>query len=461
MATGYGTIESAVASMKKGAYDFIQKPFNIDEILSLIEKALEKAELKSLIALYETSKAIFSSIKLDDLIPSLLKISIKLLKADDVSIMLLEEDNKLHIKASYGLDDEVAKNVRLALGERIAGKVAEWKEPCIISCPLLKDKRFDGIEGRNSIKSSIILPFVSKQKVLGVLCAARTANPVPFAASDQRYANIFVSQITQAVENAKLYSKLEEKIEALNQAYTKLSAMQQDLVQAEKLAAIGELASGVAHELNNPLTVVIGLVQLMIEEQGLTDEKKEDLETIREQAERCRRIILNLLQFSRKHETQISQASIEEIINKSLELVEYDLKTFGVKITREFRSAMKTVEVDPYQIQQVFLNIINNAYHSMKESKKPELTIATQDVNGMVQVSFQDTGCGIPESIRDKIFDPFFTTKEVNKGTGLGLSISYGIIKEHRGEISLESEEGKGTKFFIRLPVPQGKGKSK
>ncbi|MBN1621972.1 MAG: response regulator [Endomicrobiales bacterium] len=452
MATGYGTIETAVQSMKIGAYDFIQKPFNIDEILLLIEKALEKAELKSLIALYETSKAIFSAVKLDDLLPNLIQLSIKLLKADDVSIMLFGEDKKLYIAASHGLNDEVKKGVRLEIGERVAGKVVEWKEPCIISGPLVNDSRFSDIKGRDEIKSSIILPLISKKNVIGVLCASRTGSDMIFNNADQRYANIFASQISQAIENAQLYKQLENKIEALNDAYSKLSEMQTELVQAEKLAAIGELASGVAHELNNPLTVVIGLVQLMLEEQGIPDEKKMDLETIKEQAERCRRIILNLLQFSRKHETQKALVDIESIIEKSLELVEYDLKTSGLIIERAFGSSEKTVEADPFQIQQVFLNIINNAFHASKDVKEPKLIIKTRKIGNRLQVSFADNGTGIPEDIIKRVFDPFFTTKDVNKGTGLGLSISYGIIKEHGGDIYVQSEVGKGSTFFIDLP---------
>jgi signal transduction histidine kinase/CheY-like chemotaxis protein len=452
MATGYGTIETAVASMKKGAYDFIQKPFNIEEILLLIEKALEKAELRSIITLYETSKAIFSAVKFEELLPILVNLSIKLLKADDVSILLMTDDNKLRIAASSNLD-ETAKKTRIALGERVAGKSAQNRAPYIIVGPLANDPLFKGIESKEEIKSSIIVPMIGKNNVVGVLCASRKKIEEPFTATDLRYANIFTAQISQAIDNAKLYDKLEEKIKDLNDAYAKLSVMQKELVQTEKLAALGELASGVAHELNNPLTVVIGLVQLMLEEGDVAGEKKEDLETIKEQAERCRRIILNLLQFARKHETQKDFVQIEEVLNKSMELVEYDLQTSGVKLVKDFEKAMPPINVDMFKMQQVFLNIINNAFHALKDIKNPEIAIKVKKVNDKIQVSFTDNGSGIPENIQHRIFEPFFTTKDVKCGTGLGLSISYGIIKEHGGEIRVQSVIGKGSTFVMDLPI--------
>ena len=453
MATGFGTIETAVASLKRGAYDFIQKPFNVDEILSVIDKALEKAELKALITLYETSKAIFAALKLQQLLPELVRLSAQLLKADDVSIMLLGKDQKLYIAAAQGVDDEIKKSTRLAIGERIAGKVAEWEQSCIISKPLSHDDRFEGIAGRDTIRSSIVAPLLSHQKLLGVLCAARTRQDSVFTASDLRYADIFVAQISQAIENAQLYETLELKIQDLNQAYGRLATMQSELVRAEKLAAVGELASGVAHELNNPLTVVVGLVQLLLEEKDMTPEKKIDLETIREQAERCRKIILNLLQFARKHEIQQVPCDVTEIMEKTLQLVIYDLEGHGVEVRREYAKNIPPIVADVYQIQQVFLNLISNAHDALKGVEHPRIAVAIRQEGAVVRIAVEDNGCGIPEAIIGKIFDPFFTTKEVNCGTGLGLSISYGIIKEHRGTLSVKSQPGKGSVFTVELPL--------
>ncbi len=452
MATGFGTVETAVASMKKGAYDFIQKPFNLEEIKSLIEKALEKAELKSLVALYETSRAIFASVKLSDLLPVLVKLSAQLLKADDVSIMLMGEDKKLYIAASQGLDDQIKKGVRLSLGDRVAGKVAEWQEPLIIVGSLAQDQRFADIESREAIRSSVIAPLVAKSGILGVLCAARTTNEIPFNGFDLHNAQIFLSQITQAIENARLYRELEDKMEALESAYAEMSRMKEDLVQAEKLAAIGELASGVAHELNNPLTSIIGLTDLLL----MNDNKEEDIQdftTIKEQAHRCRKIILNLLQFARKQNFNMEYAQVKGVLEKTLELLHYELKTSGIELALELGTSLPLTKIDSSRIQQVFLNIISNAKDSLAHSPRPKLTIKTENVDGKIKVYFIDNGCGMPADVVNKIFDPFFTTKEVGKGTGLGLSVSYGIVHDHGGAITVQSKEGEGAAFCVELPV--------
>lgn len=461
MATGFGNIEIAVAAMKKGAYDFIQKPFNLDEIMNLVEKALEKSELKALVILYETSKAIFSAVKLEQLFPILIDLSLKLLKADDVSIMLLGEDQKLFIAACKGCEDEIKKKVRLALGERVAGKVAEWRRSAILVGPLSKDSRFSDIQSRDEIKSSIICPLLSspalradeesKQEVLGVICMTRTQSQIPFNHTDLKHAHIFLSQIAQAIDNARLYRELEKKIEALKQSYAELSEIKDELVQTEKLASIGELASGVAHELNNPLTTIIGLVDLMIEEEGQPEETMQDFKTIKEQADRCRKIILNLLQFSRKQQFEMKVAQMNEIIEKTLGLLEYDLKSSGIEVVKELDRSIPLVKIDPNRIQQVFLNLINNARDALANRDHPKLVIRTENAKDKVKIYFMDNGCGIPETSLKKIFNPFFTTKQIGKGTGLGLSISFGIVKDFGGTIHVESKEGEGATFCVEL----------
>ncbi|MBN1824349.1 MAG: response regulator [Endomicrobiales bacterium] len=453
--TGFGTIGMAVEAIKKGAYDFIQKPFNLEEILSLVEKALEKAELKVLVALYETSKAVFSTIKFEDLLPTLISISLQILKADDVSIILLNNDGEPEIAASHGIEDDYSTKLRLLLAKNILQKLEKTpeKENVFLLGPLEKNPEFAKIDEKKQIKSGLVCPLISKTKITGIVCAARTKNEIPFNFSDQRYANIFASQISQAVENAQLYKELEHKIKALNEAYAKLSTTQKELVQSEKLAAIGQLSAGVAHEINNPLTIVIGLTELQLEDMDLADEKKADLISIKQQAERCRNIILNLMQFAQKNETEKKSVQINELILKTLELYEFNLQKAKISVSKEFSPNLPLTTVNPYQIQQVFLNIFNNAQDALKKTKSPKLSIKTEFKDNKIMAHITDNGCGIPSSRISKIFDPFFTTKEVGKGVGLGLSIAYGIIKEHNGEIRAESKEGEGSTFAVELPV--------
>lgn len=452
MASGFGTIEKAISAMKKGAYDFIQKPFNIEEIIALIDKALEKRDLKVVIALYEASKAIFSTIKLEDLLKIVAGMLASILPADDISIMLFDKDNKLYIAESLNLSDSIKAKARIRIGERVVGKVVEWKEPVIINGPLNNDPRFTDLEGRGDIKSAIVCPLLIKQRPIGVLSAARTKNEDNFNAADARNCVIIMSQVAQAIVNSNLYEELENKIVELKDSYRQLEQAQAQLVQSEKLAAMGELVAGVSHELNNPLTSVLGYSQLILKSESVPENIRNDVKTISAEAERCRNIIQNLLLFSRRREPRREPADMHDVINTALELVEYDFRTDSVKIYKEFASDLPKVYVDIFQMQQVFLNILTNARHAVSRMENKSITIKTEVSSNNVKVYFTDSGCGIPKENISKLFTPFFTTKDVGKGTGLGLSISYGIVKSHKGEISVESLEGKGATFIIELP---------
>ncbi|OGR51745.1 MAG: hypothetical protein A3I11_06890 [Elusimicrobia bacterium RIFCSPLOWO2_02_FULL_39_32] len=425
---------------------------------SIIVYESEKTEFKAVFALYEMSKALFSKLKLENLLPLLVEHSLKLLKADDISIMLLDQDKNLFLAAAtpqpHFQSNEHKKTTRMAIGERVAGKVAEWQESVLIVGPLANDPRFSGIESREEIHSSLIYPLLSKTDILGVLCATRTKNKIPFNQSDQQYADIFVSLVSQAIDNARLYQELEQKIEMLDKSYKQLSDTQYQLIQSEKLSGIGQLAAGVAHELNNPLTSVIGLVDLLLSDEGEDDplQKKEDLKIVREQAVQCSRIISHLLQFSKKHPPHKELSSINQILEKTLTLVQYKFKS-EIKIIKELDATNPLLRVDPYQIQQVFINILNNAYDALKGKLEAQVMIKTTVDSNKINIIFKDNGTGISESNIRKIFDPFFTTKEVGKGTGLGLSVSYGIIKEHGGDILVNSKVGEGSEFIIQLPA--------
>jgi signal transduction histidine kinase len=412
----------------------------------------EISELKSILAVYEAGKAVFSSTRMEKLLPVIVRLSLELLKADDVSVMLLGEDGKLVIEASAGLEDDRRKQSRLALGESVAGKAAKWKEPLLLHGDAGKDDRFPGHVAMRDIKSAIVHPVMIEGEVLGVLNINRTRESSPFTESDLRCATIFSSQVAQAVCNARLYGRLEGKIHELEEAREKMAEMQSQLVQAEKLAAIGQLASGVAHELNNPLSGIIGLAQVMLEGDGLTGQQKEDLETIHAQSQRCRYIIQNLLAFSRRNKSDREPVDVGVLLNATLRLVQYDFTTSGIKMLVDIKEAMTPVSGNASQLEQVFLNLITNARQSMEDSGGGTLKVNAHQSGGMILVSVSDTGPGIAPDIISRIFDPFFTTKPVGKGTGLGLSISHGIVEQHGGGLSVKSEPGQGATFTVELP---------
>jgi len=229
--------------------------------------------------------------------------------------------------------------------------------------------------------------------------------------------------------------------------------MEQQLMLTDRLASVGELASGVAHELNNPLTSVIGFSQLLMEGE-IPDNIKEDLSLINSEAQRAAGIVKNLLTFARKHAAVKQATRINNLIEDVLKLRAYEQKVNNIEVVRKYTSDLPEIMVDYFQIQQVFLNLIINAEFFMTEAHhRGTLTISIEKVDHAARISFTDDGLGIPQENLNRIFDPFFTTKEVGKGTGLGLSICHGIITEHGGRIYAESEVGKGATFIIELPI--------
>jgi two-component system NtrC family sensor kinase len=234
---------------------------------------------------------------------------------------------------------------------------------------------------------------------------------------------------------------------------TDAALLQAKLVHTEKLAAVGQLVSGVAHEVNNPLTAILGFADLLMENPELPDSARKDLRVILQEAQRTKQIVQNLLSFARQMPPQRRALQLNQILSRTLQLRAYDFSSHGVEIIEHFHEGLPTVVGDSHQLQQVFLNILNNAYDAVRETgRPPRIEIMTASTPGFVEVAFRDNGDGITQI--ERIFDPFFTTKEVGKGTGLGLSICYGIVREHNGEIYCHNNEGgPGATFIVRLPA--------
>jgi two-component system NtrC family sensor kinase len=238
------------------------------------------------------------------------------------------------------------------------------------------------------------------------------------------------------------------------QAEEEKAKMQQHLMLSGRLAAVGQLAAGVAHELNNPLAAVQGHAQLLASMQNLDEGIKSDVQTIYTQAQRACSITANLLAFAREHDFEKSPVSINEVIEKSLELNDHHLKVSNIEVKTELDPELPPTAADFYQLQQVFVNIIVNAEQAMGEANgQGTLTVKTQQVRNVIQASFTDTGPGIPTEDLSQIFDPFFTTRDVGKGTGLGLSICFGIVEQHGGAIRAETKLGEGTTFIVEIPI--------
>jgi len=234
---------------------------------------------------------------------------------------------------------------------------------------------------------------------------------------------------------------------------TDAASLQAKLMHAEKMAAVGQLVSGVAHEVNNPLTAILGFADLLMENQELPESARKDLRVILQEAQRTKQIVQNLLSFARQMPPQRKPVQLNAILKRTIQLRAYDFHSRGVSVTERYDNELPFVIGDSQQLQQVFLNILNNAYDAVRESASgPRIDIITRRNDDYVEVSFCDNGHGI--SHPERIFDPFFTTKQVGEGTGLGLSICYGIVKEHGGEILCANNTGQqGATFTVRLPA--------
>jgi two-component system, NtrC family, sensor kinase len=251
----------------------------------------------------------------------------------------------------------------------------------------------------------------------------------------------------------------------INKANEQKSHLDQQLIQSQKLAAIGELSSGIAHEINNPLAIIgqeSEWMKQILQGDGLKapdagDELRDSLREIASQVDRCKEITHKLLDFARKKDPLIQSADVNKLIEDMARLVEKEATQKNIKLFRNYQKDLPRVQTDPPLLRQVVLNLLNNAAYAI--GKDGEISITTRQLaNHSVELVFSDTGCGIPTEQQDKIFDPFFTTKPPGKGTGLGLSISHSIIVKLGGRITVSSEVGCGATFTIHLPVATSKG---
>jgi len=285
----------------------------------------------------------------------------------------------------------------------------------------------------------------SKDKPIGIMGIASKENR-HYSSNDENLLVAISRQLATTIEKVQLY-------EETCRAYEDLRKTQEQLLQSEKMSAVGQLIAGVAHELNNPLTAILGYAQLL-DGAGLDHRSADYVRKLFKQAQRTHRVVQNLLSFSRQRKPQKQQVDLRRVLEETLTLREYDLKVSNISLERDIPEEVPGVVADPHQLEQVFLNIINNALDAMLESSgSGVLKVRLFKKDGFVCIEFDDSGPGIKDT--NRIFDPFYTTKTVGKGTGLGLSICYGIIKEHGGEIVARNRDEGGATIEIRLPASE------
>jgi PAS domain S-box-containing protein len=374
---------------------------------------------------------------------------VELLSTDTAGVYLFEEDTcSLRKKAAYGHRSAwVTENDVFPLPPNFMEALKANHTEIIDheQRELLPEimQRFVQLEG---LRSWMWVVLWRKERILGLLATSSRA-PRKFTVSEEGVMIAVGRQLATTVEKIHLYHETKK-------AYEDLRRTQEQLLQSEKMSAVGQLISGVAHELNNPLTAVLGYAQL-IEGEPLEGRTQEFVQKLRKQAVRTQKIVQNLLSFGRQHKPSRVHVDLRSVMEDTIALRDYDLKVNNIQVLRDFEPVLPSVVADPHQLEQVYLNIINNAADAMLDGGRGgELRVRLYADNGQVVSEFHDSGPGIAEP--KHVFDPFYTTKGVGKGTGLGLSICYGIVKEHGGEISARNHMEGGALLEVRLPVAVG-----
>jgi len=341
--------------------------------------------------------------------------------------------------------------------------------PFIIKDTKRKDKRCSGFEFDKKVKSYACLPISTGKKLVGIL----TISSLRKQAFTQEHLEMMLSVATMAasvIQRAQLFHKLEKEKKRLERAYGKINKLNTDLetkiedlqeaqnqiIQTEKLAVAGRLAAGVAHEVNNPIGIIINRIECLkseAQEKGVSDDLIKDLSTIDKYAHKISKIVEDLSIFSRTtySESDFTRININNALTDVFFLVEQKIRGKKIRLKKRLHPESLFVMADSGRLEQVFINIIDNAIHAI--SGNGSITVSTRAEKHYIQAEISDSGTGMSEVQLNKIYDPFFTTKEVGKGTGLGLPISQAIITDHNASINVDSQIDKGTTFTITFPT--------
>ena len=367
------------------------------------------------------------------------------------SLHLLAEDGEtLHLRGDRGLSEPLREiNKVLVVGEGLIGRVAATGRTLnlenVVDSPDLLPAAKAAVT-QDHMRAFLCVPINSRGRRLGALSLGRQISE-PFDERDVALVEATADQIGIALDNARLYSKTVRQLEELRRT-------QAQLVHVEKLSAVGELASGVAHEINNPLTTILGQAHLLLDHRDVTPYVRGRLTIIADEASRAARIVQNLLLFSRHYPPERRPCSLAEQVGRVLELKAYQLQQDQVEVLTDFEPT-GTVWADENQIQQVILNLVQNAHQAMlQQDDERILTVRVRPCGDAVAIDLLDTGHGIAPEALPRLFDPFFTTKPPGEGSGLGLSVSYGIVAEHKGTLRGGNRlDRRGAIFTLELPV--------
>ncbi|MBI4610388.1 MAG: response regulator [Candidatus Rokubacteria bacterium] len=451
MITGRQDEEIAVQAFKLGVTDYLVKeegyltklPSTIENVLAQRRLAEENEALLVLNSLAESIASVGEPSKLCQLVARAAR---DLLRAD-TSILWDVDGPELIPSGWAGMDEGAARALRTWADEQLLQRAATKR---LVAVPdLLAAASGDPASAAllEDAGGTAAVSLVSAGRVTGVLAVASSL-PREFSATEERLLTILADHAAIAFENARLYRQLRDRL-------AELQRTQAQLIQAEKLSAMGHLLAGVAHELNNPLAIVLGRATLLrdVVEGGPLAGQIED---IVQAGERCARIVRDFVSLARQRPAERHAVRLNDVVQDAVELLRYQLEVDNVEVTLELAGDLPVLWADPHQLYQVAVNLISNAHQALRDGAPPRrlsLRTLADPASARVVLEVADTGPGIPPDIQGRIFDPFFTTKPPGQGTGLGLSLCQAIVTGHDGSIRVESQPGQGALFRVELPV--------
>ncbi len=379
------------------------------------------------------------------------------------AIALVDKNGELSVAGIGGQAARIVqaglREMNTARGQGISGRVFRTGVSALVS-DVAQDKDYVPIAGWEA-GSEMCVALKDGERVLGII-DVESSQKNAFTSTDLLTLESMAGILAGVVTAAEQYQRLQATVRQLRITQEELQARveaqrlaESRLIQAAKLAAVGEMAAGIAHELNNPLTTVTGFVELILQDLPPEDARRQDLEMVLREAHRARSVVRRLLDFSRQSESVRDRVDLNETISETISLMRHLIHTSGVQLHTKMADSIPWVWADKNQLKQVFVNLFHNALQAMPQGGEMtvETSLCERGGRTWAAIAVSDTGIGISPQDQERIFEPFFTTKSSRGGTGLGLSVTYGIVTDHGGTIEVESQPGEGSRFTVYLPV--------